>query len=369
MIERCEQERRSTFRWVCVFACLSLSFAGELCARELHVLSTEPGLPVTLVGAQSARGLSPFSLPNGTDFTQLQTGGRGFEWRRAELAWSEGGQPFIVNDHRRRALLGMLLPGGGSILSGRRLYGFTEFIGTGYLMTELLRASDDRKARADDYSHWKRLYDEAADQDARRLYRWESELSFALWEEDRSHQIREARIVGTYLGLVALESWWFNRPLSGQVRGAQLRLQVPRLSRGRAVLASLALPGMGQAYRGQSRAGFYLGLWTFLGQELHDNYHRKTLKAIRYQHRTAQYAAEGFDAGEEAELKRLREAVQSAEQDLHLFTVLAGGVWLANVMDVFFSRPEGARPAGKSAGLALTPSPAGAVGLAWTARF
>jgi len=338
-------------------------------AQEIEVLSTEDGLPVTLLGAQTARGLTPFSLSNGGDYTLIRAGGRGFEWRNARMVRGSQGRFQLVDDSRRRALLGSLLPGGGSMLSGRGLYGVTRFLGTGYLALQAIRAADDRDDRALQFQRWSNLYEQEADYAASEQYRWEMLVAHTLWEEDRDHAQRQALIAAGFFGLSAIESWWFNRPFSAQTRGSQLRLQVPRLSHGMTILASALMPGMGQAYRGEKRAAAYQAAWTLLVQEVHNTYHRKTQRDLLYSRRYSQYSEGGIDANENALLDDLRGKVRSAEDDLHLFASLAGGLWLANMMDVLFTDPAGNRPAGNPGGLALTPSPTGSMGLAWTARF
>ncbi len=338
-------------------------------ARELQILATESGLPVTLEGAQSARGLTPFSVSNGTEYSLLIAGGRGFEMRRAILSWDAQGRPILDDASRRRAFLGMILPGGGSMLSGRRFHGVMEFAAAGYLVVEAMRASDRVDEQAGDVVTWNRLHDSEADSELKEFYRQESLLSYSLWEEARNHQDREVMIAGAFLGLNAVESWWFNRPMSARSRNQQLMLNLPRMSRGRALLASFVLPGMGQAYRGQKRSAIYLGCWTFLVQEINDNYHRKMKHELIHDHRQTQWGVDGLDASEESELRVLFEKAQDAKTDMHLFTALAGGLWVANMMDVAFTRPEGSRTRGKAAGLSLVPSPGGRVGLAWSARF
>lgn len=347
-------------------ACLGLPEAG---AQELQILATESGLPVTLEGAQPARGLAPFSLGNGREYSQIVAGGRGFEWRRARLSWDEQGRPRLDDASRRRALAGMILPGGGSLLAGRRVHGLTEFAAAGYLVVESIRAAERADERADEVRAWERLHTAETDNELREFYRQETLLSHTLWEEAKNHGDRQVMITGAFLGLSAVESWWFNRPLSARTRGQQLMLDLPRMSRGRALLASFVLPGMGQAYRGQNRSAVYLGLWTFLVQEINDNYHRKISRGLLHDHRRAQWGADGLDAIEASDLQDLLEKVQDAETDLHLFTAIAGGLWVANLMDVAFTRPEGPRTRGKAVGLSLAPSPSGRLGLAWSARF
>ncbi len=375
MIEQCRRKRIGPGirqgGWVILAALILMAITGIRGARaqDLQILATEAGLPVTLKGAQSARGLTPFSLTNGAEYSSLVAGGRGFEWRRAWLRWDARGRPVLEDRSRRRAIMGMLLPGGGSLFAGRRLYGLTEFAAVGYLVTESIRASDRVSEKADEVATWKRLYENEANSELRELYRQESVLSYSLWEEAGRHQDREVMIASAFLGLNAIESWWFNRPVSARSRGHQLQLDLPRMSQGRAFLASFVLPGMGQAYRGQKRSAIYLGLWTFLIQEVNDNYYRKMSNNLIYDHRVTQWNADGLDTGEVAELRDLAEQVQDAETNLHLFTALAGGLWIANLMDVAFTSPEGSRTRGKTVGLTLLPSPTGSMGLGWAARF
>jgi hypothetical protein len=375
MTER-QRRRRTGTRvqrtgWLALVALVWLASQGTPIAeaQELQILATEAGLPVTLEGGQSARGLTPFSLSNGAEYSMLVAGGRGFEWRRAGLSWDSQGRPHLEDNSRRRALVGMILPGGGSLLSGRRLHGATEFAAAGYLIVESFRSADRVDERAAEVATWQRLRESEADSELRELYLQEAQLGYLLWEAAKEHHDRELMITGAFLGLGAVESWWFNRPLSVRSRNQQLMLDLPRMSRGRALLASFVMPGMGQAYRGQKRSAVYLGLWTFLIQEINDNFHRKTSRDLLHSHRQLQWGADGLDVGEESELRVLFEKVQDAESDLHLFTVLAGSLWAANLMDVAFTRPEGNRTRGKAAGLSLVPSPGGRLGLAWSARF
>ncbi len=360
-------------RWSGVGLAALIILAGQglavVEARELQIRATEPGLPVTLEGAQSARGLTPFSVSNGNEYRLLIAGGRGFEMRRAILSWDAQGRPNLDDESRRRAFLGMILPGGGSLLAGRRLHGITEFAAAGYLVVEAMRAVDRVDERAEEAVTWERLHASEADTELKEFYRHETLLSYSLWDEAKKHQDREVMIAGAFLGLNAVESWWFNRPLNARSRGQQLMLNLPRMSRGRALLASFVLPGMGQAYRGQRRSAVYLGLWTFLVQEINDNYHRKMNKELIYDYRKTQWGVDGLDAGEESELLVLLNQVHDAKTDLHLFTAIAGGLWVANMMDVAFTRPDGSRTRGKATGLSLVPSPGGRMGLAWSAQF
>ena len=50
------------------------------------------------------------------------------EIRHASLRWDAQGRPQVVNHHLRRALLGTLIPGSGSLVSGRILHGVAEFM-------------------------------------------------------------------------------------------------------------------------------------------------------------------------------------------------------------------------------------------------
>lgn len=345
---------------------LALHGATGASAQELGLLSAEAGLPVSLDGAQPLRGLTPLSLTNGGAYTRLRAGGRGFESRQARLTWDAQGRPLLVNDAGRRAFLGLLLPGAGSLLSGRRLHGAVELAGAAYLALGVQMAADDRDAALTEYERWQRLAEDANDPTA---YAQEAELALAAWDEHAQHRERQLTVAGAYLGLGVIEAWWFNRPLEAQLRGHQIGLQVPRLSRGKAVLASLVLPGMGQAYRHQMRSSLYLAGELYLVQELLDAYLRRNLHESRLEGTRDFLGEGGLDAADAEILRRLEQRLQAAEDDVHLFAALAGGLWLVNTMDVLFSRPEGARPRGRVPRLSLLPSPRGDLGLGLSARF
>jgi hypothetical protein len=352
-----------------VLLAAGLAAAGQaqpLRAQELGVLSMEAGLPVVLDGSQPLRALTPFSLSNGAAYTRLRAGGRGFESRQARLGWDAQGRPLLTNDAGRRAFLGILLPGGGSMLSGRRLHGAVELGSAAYLCLGVVMAGDDRDAALADYERWRELAEDANDPTA---YEQAATLALAEYDELESHRTRQLRVAGSFLGLGVIEAWWFNRPLEAQVRGQQLGLQVPRLSRGKAVLASMVLPGMGQAYRHQRRSSLYLAGEVFLVQELLDSYCRRNLHEIRLDRTRSFLAADGLDAADAEQLRRLELRLQEAEDDLHLFAAIAGGLWLVNTMDALLSHPEGARPRGRVPKLSLLTAPSGDLGLGLSARF
>lgn len=335
-------------------------------AQELAVLSSEAGLPVRLEGARPLRSLTPFSLTAGGAYTRLRVGGRGFESRQAWLGWDAQGHPHLANDATRRALLGSLLPGSGSLLSGRRLHGATELATAAYLAVGIVQANDDRDAALADYERWRSLAEDAGDP---TTYEQRAKIALGLWSEQKQHRERQLLTTGVYLGLGVFEAWWFNRPLEAQVRGRQLALQVPRLSRGKAVLASMVLPGMGQAYRHQGRSSLYLAGGAYLAQEILDSYRRqKQHEGVLDQERRF-LSADGLDTGEAEQLRHLEDRLQQAEDDLHRFGALAGGLWLVNTMDALLSRPEGTRPRGRVPQLSLLSSPAGQPGLGVSARF
>ena len=343
-----------------------MGVAGPVGAQELGVLSAEAGLPVALDGAQPLQALTPFSISNGAAYTRLRAGGRGFESRQARLSWDAQGRPVLTNDSSRRALLGILLPGSGSLLSGRRLHGAVELSSAAYLSLGVVMAGDDRDEALADYERWRSLAEDANDP---TLYAQESELALAAWFEYEDHRDRQLRLAGAFLGLGVVEAWWFNRPLEAQIRGQQLGLQVPRLSRGKAVLASMLLPGMGQAYRHQRRSSVYLAGEVFLVQELLDTYRRRNLHELRLEKTRGFLAAGGLDAAEARRLQLLETRLQEAEDDLHLLTALVGGLWLVNTMDALLSHPEGARPRGRVPRLSLLSAPSGELGLGLSARF
>ena len=343
-----------------------VALAVPAAGQELGILSSEAGMPVTLDGAYALRGITPFSLEAAGAYTRVRVGGRGFEWRRAQLGWDSQGRPVIINDSRRRAWLGTLLPGGGSLLSGRPFHGVMEFASTAYLALGAIHAADDRDGALADYERWKRLAETANDPTA---YEKEAALASSLWEEYRNHYDRQVLATGILLGLGVVESWWFNRPLDAQIRGQQIGLSVPRLSRGKAVFASLILPGMGQAYRNQWRSGLYLGAEAGLVQGFLESYRRRNLHQLRLDAAQASLDAGDADAPDADGLRHLEDRVQTAEDDMHLFAALAGGVWLINVMDTVFTQPAGERPRGRAPRLALLSSPSGTPGLGWSARF
>ncbi|MBM4116161.1 hypothetical protein FJ251_00190 [bacterium] len=335
-------------------------------AQELGVLSTEAGLPVRLEGARPLNALTPFTMNAAGAYTRLRAGGRGFESRQARLGWDAQGHPLVTNDATRRAVLGTLLPGGGSLLSNRRLHGTVELATAAYLAIGIVQASDDRDAALEDYERWRALAEDANDPTA---YERQAGIALGLWSEQKRHRERQLLTTGVYLGLGVLESWWFNRPLEAQIRGQQLGLQVPRLSRGKAVLASLILPGMGQAYRHQWRSGVYLAAGAYLAQESLDSYRRRELHERVLVEERGFLSADGLDAGEAERLRRLQERMQQAKDDLHLLGALAGGLWVVNAMDALLSHPEGSRPRGRVPKLALLASPAGQPGLGVSTAF
>lgn len=335
-------------------------------AQELGVLSTEAGLPVRLEGARPLRALTPFSLNAGASYTRLRAGGRGFESRQARLSWDAQGRPLLTNDATRRALLGTLLPGSGSLLSGRRLHGATELATAAYLALGVVQAQDDRDAALEDYERWRTLAEDANDPTA---YEQQAKIALGIWSEQKHHRERQLLTTGVYLGLGVFEAWWFNRPLEAQVRGQQLGLQVPRLSRGKAVLASMVLPGMGQAYRHQWRSSLYLAGGAYLVQESLDSYRRQKLHESLLDQERRYLSADGLDAAEAEHLRRLQDRVQQAKDDLHVFGALAGGLWLINTMDALLSHPEGERPRGRVPRLSLLTSPVGQPGLGVRASF
>jgi hypothetical protein len=348
---------------------LGLAGLGEsrpACAQELGLLSAEAGLPVALDGAQPLQGLTPLSLSNGAAYTRLRVGGRGFEYRQARLGWDAQGRPVLTNDAGRRAFLGILLPGAGSMLSGRRLHGAVELGSAAYLGLGIVAAADDRDAALADYDRWRHLAEDANDPTA---YEWEAKLALAEYGEYENHRDRQLRVAGAFLGIGAIEAWWFNRPLEAQVRAHQLGLQVPRLSRAKAVIASMILPGMGQAYRQQWRSSVYLAGEVFLIQELLDTYRRRNLHELRLEQTRSFLAADGLDGAEAEQLQRLESRLQGADDDLHRFAALAGGLWLVNTMDALLSRPEGSRPRGRVPRLSLLTAPGGDLGLGLSARF
>lgn len=345
---------------------LAAGSSVPVAAQELGVLSSEAGLPVRLEGARPLRALTPFSLTAGGAYTRLRAGGRGFESRQARLSWDAQGHPQLANDATRRALLGTILPGSGSLLSGRRLHGATELATAAYLALGIVQANDDRDAALADYERWRRLAEDANDPTA---YEQEAKIALGLWSEQKQHRERQLLTTGVYLGLGVFEAWWFNRPLEAQIRGQQVALQVPRLSRGKAVLASMVLPGMGQAYRHQARSSLYLAGGAFLVQETLDSYRRQKLHERVFEQERRFLSADGLDAAEAEQLRHLEDRVRQAEDDLHLFGALAGGLWLVNTMDALLSRPEGARPRGRVPQLSLLSSPAGQPGLGMSATF
>ena len=345
---------------------IGLAEAQPAGAQELGVLSTEAGLPVSLDGPQPLKAMTPFSLSNGAAYTRLRVGGRGFESRRARLGWDAQGHPVLTNDAGRRALLGILLPGAGSMVSGRRLHGAVELASAVYLGLGIVRIGDDRDAALADYERWLSLAEDANDP---TTYEHEAKLALATWSEHKKHRDRQLRLAGAFFGLSAIEAWWFNRPLDAETRGQQLGLQVPRLSRGKAVLASMVLPGMGQAYRQQSRSSLYLAGEIFLVQELLDTYSRRDLHELRLEQTRSFLSSGGLEATEAEQLRRLELRLQKAEDDLHFLAAMAGGLWLVNTIDALLSHPEGARPRGRVPRLSLLPAPSGAPALGLSARF
>ncbi|MBN2171182.1 MAG: hypothetical protein JW819_07685 [Candidatus Krumholzibacteriota bacterium] len=345
-------------------------------AGETAFRATEAGLPLRLTGATVLEGVAPLPLPaDGEAFLRLEAGGGSWERRTAVLAWNAQGRPILVNDHTRRALLGTLVPGLGTVLSGRPLHGATEMAAVGYLAANGLHArslADDALNASD---HLEELYRLETDPGERLLLRHEADLAHERWEHRDRQERLELALAGAFAGMAVVESWWLNRPLAAARRGDDLVLSVPRTSSTKALLASLVMPGMGQAYRGQRRGALYLAAETFLLQELIDVTTRRKIQVSEYSAAHSYLGQDGYSAADERILQRLWDRQADTTQELQAFTAAAGAVWLLSVVDVLATSPTAPPPprwavAHDPGGrLALACSPAGRLGLAWTLRF
>ncbi len=350
---------------------LALAFSPAQ-AQEIGFASMDAGLPVVLEGGQRLSALTPFSMSTQElPFSRINVGGNGFEFRRAILGWDSQGRPRIFNQSRRGALLGTFVPGLGTMHSGRRLHGLTELCAVGYLVVGNIRSITTTDDAAEEYNSLKSVYNSEQELETLLQLRTELNMAYQRWQKRYDHHRIQLGLSAAIVGMMVAESWWFNRPLLARGQGTKLVLDVPRLSRSKAVLASFFLPGMGQAYRGQKRSALYLALETVLIQETLDNYTRSEMRQSDYLLMKAHLIQDGLDAAEERELDRLWEKYNQATKDLHIMAGLAGGVWLVNLVDVLVSRPGptrigSARPAG---GLSLAASPTGRLGLAWTLKY
>ena len=171
-------------------------------------------------------------------------------------------------------------------------------------------------------------------------------------------------MTGIYAGLLVLEGWWLNQELEAAIRSGRVHLRVPRLSRSKALLASVLFPGMGQAYRKQKRSLFYTAAEVFLIQEIMDTWVRRQEYSIMKEG----YEANGLNPSENSELQGLWDRHQRATEDLQMFVGLAGAIWFVNIVDSMISHPTtvNLRPTGS---VSLLNSPQGRLGLAWTRSF
>ena len=339
-------------------------------AQELTFESSRPGLPVQLSGRYEVRALTPFSLDEqGDSFTKIRVGGRGFEYKVAGLAWDQNMRPVLRSRHRRNSIIGFILPGMGSFLSGRRMHGFIELAGVGYLIGATVKTSLDRDAMGDEAVKFSNLAMSEGDVDLRKRLLLRSEMSSSRHELLEDQFRMQSNISAAYAIVLGCEGWWLNRSLHATTRSRQIFLRVPRLSRAKAVFASFMFPGLGQAYRGQRRSLLYTAAEIYLLQELLDSHLRFESHESDYKLTWDYLAEDGFlDGEDEAELGRIRECVNQAEQDRKLFAGLAGAIWLINVVDAIVGQPVEV-PDGREARLALALSPAGRPGLAWTCEF
>lgn len=357
--------------------------AGLLCllaawpaSGQTVLRSTEAGLPLRLTGAVVLEGTAPLPLPaDGEAFLRLEAGGGPWERRAAGLAWNNQGRPILVNDHVRRALLGTAVPGLGAVLSGRTLHGATEMAAVGYVAVNGLRAhslADDALAARD---HFEELYRQETDPDELLRLRHEADLAHERWEHRDRQERLELALAGTLAGFAVIEAWWYNRPIAAVRQGDDLVLGAPRISTTKALLASMVMPGMGQAYRGQRRGALYLAAEVFLLQELIDVATRREIQISEYSAAHGFLGEDGWDAADQVALQRLWDRQADTTRELQAFTAAAGAVWLLSVVDVLATSPAATPPpraaetGGRNGRIALARSPAGRPGLAWTLRF
>ena len=348
-----------------------LAAAGHAAAQPIGVTSTELGVPIILDGGYRLSALTPFthSLPSGA-FTRIRAGGGAFEMRRAHLAWDDQGSPIVQNTSRRNALIGTLLPGTGSLMSGRMMRGLTEIATLGYFAAGSVMAVNDADAAAEDYHGLQERFADEEDLELKRRLKLEIDRAYRRWELRRDHLQGQNLLVGAMAGVAVFESWWFNQSLTARSRAGQLMVDVPRLSRAKAGIASFVFPGLGQAYRGQRRSALYLAAEAYLCQEALDCYTRRRIHDADHQLMTDFLAEDedGLTTADEAELRRIRDRRQQATEELQFFAGLAGAVWLINMIDIIASHPEDASPA-PGGRLGFSTSPGGNPGLAWTRRF
>ncbi|MCP4545690.1 MAG: hypothetical protein GY835_04375 [bacterium] len=348
--------------------CLLVSVAVSALSQEVAFDSPKTDLPVELSGAFELRSLTPFSIDGAEVFSRIEVGGRGFEYHRANIDWGTDGRPQLKSHRFRNTALGTVMPGMGSYLSGRRLHGLCELGGLSYLAANTLLTSLEYDDLIVDHQNLLNRYEIMSDSPMRERLGVEIEMIAGRSDKLEEHHQLQSMVTGGFAVALIFEGWWLNSPLRATTRSDQIFLRVPRLSRAKAVCASILWPGMGQAYRRQARATFYSAVEIYLVQGLLDSYlrQRKHLsdRSILYTY----LATDGLSPADSRELTRLDDLVSRADRDVNLYAGLAGGVWLISVLDALINHPsEG--PSIRENQLTMAISPLGSPGLAWTRTF
>lgn len=310
--------------------------------------SPERGLHLELDRGHLINGMMPLTICDlrPGERCRLEVGGGRFERRAGYLDISRSGDPSIKGNRISAFLRNSVLPGWGTVKTGRRWTGFSDVLNLGAYLYYLLMEETE-------YRDMKELHDDlierlaaTSDNEERAALAEEAHFSSRAVNVQNTHRKRILYAAGAIYGYQLIDPYISGRPpgWKREAGGSILEVHGSHTGRVKAFIHSALWPGRGQFYQGKNARGvIYSALAAAAGLYALDRHNAYDEYGFVYEVEIDRFN----DAASEEDRVYHRDRAQAfwneleeARKDRNTAYIILAGLWGISLIDTFFPSDE-----------------------------